>query len=138
MTLRKRIVFTLVPLLALMIVLGGAALVILHRLGGLIDLILRENYVSVIAMERLNDAMADIDSSFHLALTGREAEAKGLYQKSWPSYQDALRLEQDNITLPGEGDLVERLTALSERYRRQGDAYYTHASKDASRQQDYF
>jgi signal transduction histidine kinase len=138
MTLRKRIIFTLVPLLALMIVLGGAALVILHRLGGLIDLILRENYVSVIAMERLNDAVADIDSSFQLALTGREAEAKGLYQKSWPSYRDALRLEQDNITLPGEGELVERLAALSEKYRREGDTYYARPSKDASRQQDYF
>jgi PAS domain S-box-containing protein len=138
MTLRKRIVFTLVPLLALMIVLGGAALVILHRLGGLIDLILRENYVSVIAMERLNDAMADIDSSFHLALTGREGEAKGLYQKSWPMYRDALRLEQDNITLPGEGELVERLAVLSERYRRQGDTYYARSSNDASGQQDYF
>jgi NtrC-family two-component system sensor histidine kinase KinB len=138
MTLRQRIVFTLVPLLLLMFVLGGAALFILHRLGGLIDLILRENYVSVIAMERLNDAVADIDSSFQLALTGREAEATGLYQKSWPLYRDALKLEQDNITLPGEGDLVERLTALSERYRREGDIYYARPSKDASRQQDYF
>jgi PAS domain S-box-containing protein len=121
-----------------MLVLGGAALAILHRLGGQIDLIMRENYVSVIAMERLAEAVAGVDSSFQLALAGRVSEAKEQYQASWASYRDALRLEQDNITLPGEGELVERLVTLSEKYRRQGDTYHGRSSKDTSRQQDYF
>src|SRR5260370_40835189 len=119
MPLRKRIIFSLPPLLALMLVLGGAALAVLHRVGGQIDLILRENYDSVIAMERLNGAVAGIDSSFQLALAGREEKAGRQYEPNWASYRDALQLEQNNITLPGEAELVERLTAWTEQDRHQ-------------------
>ena len=46
-------VLTLLPLLALMAVLGGVGVVLLLRLGGNIDAILRENFDSVVYMERL-------------------------------------------------------------------------------------
>jgi PAS domain S-box-containing protein len=138
MTLRLRIALTLAPLLALTAILGGTAMVLLHHLGGRIDLILRENYDSVIAMERLNEAVAGIDSSFQLALAGRGETAEGQYQSSWTQYQKALWLEQNNITLPGEAELVDRLNALTSQYRRQGDAFYTRPAKDAARHQDYF
>ena len=60
------------PLLALLAVIGGAAATLLYRLGGSIDLILRENYTSVVAMERLNESLERIDSSFQFALAGEE------------------------------------------------------------------
>jgi signal transduction histidine kinase len=138
MTLRYRIALTLAPLLALMVILGSTAMVILHRLGEQIDLILRENYDSVMAMERLNEAVAGIDSSFQLALAGREEKAGQQYEPNWASYRDALQLEQNNITLPGEAELVDRLTALTEQYRRQGDSFHARPAADAVRQQDYF
>ena len=53
LTLQKRIVLTLVPLLALLLILGSAGVVLLYRLGTRVDAILRENYDSVIAMEHL-------------------------------------------------------------------------------------
>ncbi len=138
MTLRYRIALTLAPLLALTVILGGAAMVLLHHLGGQIDLILRENYDSVIAMERLNEAVAGIDSSFELALAGREEKADRQYGPNWTAYRDALQLEQNNITLPGEAELVEQLVTLTGQYRRQGDAFYARPAGDAERQQDYF
>ena len=57
LSLRSRIVLTLLPLLAVLVILGGAGVALLHRLGGRIDAILRENYDSVIAMERLTEAL---------------------------------------------------------------------------------
>src|SRR5437764_13978887 len=110
LTLRWRIFLTLVPLLALLVVLGGAATVLLYRLGGSIDLILRENYASVIAMERLNESLERIDSSFQFALAGEQDKARAQYDQNWPAYRDSLEKEQGNITLPGERALVERLT----------------------------
>src|SRR5262245_10027791 len=64
LSLRWRILLTLVPMLLLVLVLGSVGAVLLHRLGNSIDAILRENYRSVIYMERLNEAVERIDSSF--------------------------------------------------------------------------
>src|SRR5207302_6193048 len=122
-TLRSRILLTLLPLLALLAVLGAAGVVLLQRLGGSIDAILRENYDSVIYMERLKEALERLDSSFTFALAGQEAKARQQYRQQWEPFRDNLELEQNNITLPGEAELVAKLAALSERYRRQGDAF---------------
>ena len=137
MTLRIRIVLTLLPLLALLLVLGGAGVVLLSRLGGRIDEILRENYLSVLYMEDLDDSLERIDSSFQFALTGNEDEARKQYEESWTKYRVSLEKEQKNITLPGEGDLVAKLTAATEAYRRDGDAFFAHADR-TTRNTAYF
>ena len=69
LTLKHRIFLTLVPLLLLLAVLGSAGVVLLLRLGNSINAILRENYASVTSMERLNEAVERIDSSFQNALS---------------------------------------------------------------------
>src|ERR1700755_1272885 len=112
LTLRHRILLTVAPLLLLMAGLGGAGVALLYDLGGRIDLILRENYESVLAMERLNEALERIDSSFQFALAGEDAKAQKQLAENWVGYHDALNIEQGNITLPGEGELVRELDAL--------------------------
>src|SRR5437879_7664587 len=137
--LRFRIVLTLVPLLVVLAILGGTAAVLLYHLGGRIDAILRENYDSVVYMERLNEALDRIDSSFQFALAGEAKKAKQEYEKNWPDYEQSLWQEQHNITLDGERELVERLTDVTTRYRRQGDAFFARpASAVAQRRHDYF
>src|SRR5579859_7870527 len=114
LTLKHRIFLTLVPLLLLLAVLGGTGVVLLWGLGNSVKKILRENYDSVIAMERLNEALERIDSSFQIAISGRDDQelrdkARQQYQEHWDDYRTALEIEQRNITLPGEAQLVDRL-----------------------------
>src|SRR5260370_39680435 len=119
MSLRARVFLTLALLLFLLAVLGGAGVVLLHRLGGRIDAILRENYDSVRAMERLNEAAERIDSAFRLALAGQKQEegAHDLYDANWRLYRGQLGIEKENITLlPAEDRLAK---ALDDRYHRQ-------------------
>jgi signal transduction histidine kinase/HAMP domain-containing protein len=137
-SLRWRILGTVVPLLLLLLALGGAAAVLLHGLGDRIGLILRENYRSVIYMERLNEALERIDSSFQFTLAGREQQARTQYADNWRIYQESLAGEQDNITLPGEGELVAQLQRLTEEYHQQGEAFYRRPSGAAERHHDYF
>src|SRR5579859_1389734 len=111
LTLRQRIFLTLAPLLLLLAVLGTAGVFLLWTLGNRVNAILRENYDSVIAMERLNEALERIDSSFQIALSGRHDEALELkarrqYEQNSLAYRDALQIEQNNITIEGEGALV--------------------------------
>ena len=124
MTFRQRIVVALAPLMILLVVVGGTATVLIYRLGTRIEQILRENYDSVIYMRNLNEALERIDSSFQFALAGREKDAFKQYQDNWKLFKDNLTREQENITLPGEGELVASLTKLSEQYKQQGDAFY--------------
>src|SRR5712672_347725 len=135
LSLRRRLLLTLAPLLALIAALGGAGVVLLQQLGGRVDLILRENYDSVRAMFRLNEAIERIDSAFQFALSGREDEARQQYRDNWPRFDEQLQIEQQNVTLPGEAELVDRLTALSREYRRRGDVFFADAP---NRSRDYY
>src|SRR5262249_42562180 len=78
---------------------------------------------SVRAMFRMNEALERIDSAFQFALAGREAEARQMYGDNWPRYDEQLRVEANNITLPGEAELVTRLTDLTRQYRQAGDLF---------------
>src|SRR5262249_27421297 len=122
----------------LMAVLGGAAVTLLYRLGGSIGTILRDNYDSVLFMERLNEALERIDSSFGFALARRQQKTRDQYQENWKDYLDNLHREQNNIPPPGERELVEKLTALTDRYRQQGDTFYSRKHGDPERDEDYF
>ncbi len=150
LTFRQRILLTLLPLLVLLAVLGSAGVLLIHRLGGSIDVILRENYESVVAMQDLEEALERIDSSFQFMLVARGLEeakerealdekARTAFAKSWHSYDAALSKEQDNITIhPQEDELVDRLVDLTARYRKQGQEFYRRAGQGGVRHQDYY
>src|SRR5262245_27000391 len=138
LSLRWRLVLILLPLLAVLGGLGVAGAVLLFRVGNSIDTILRENYESVLYMERLNESLERIDSSFQFALAGREDKARKQYKDNWPVYDENLRGERKNITLEGEAELVARLGEATERYRGQRDAFFAHPAAERAREEEYF
>src|ERR1700685_4621667 len=138
LTLRRRIFLTLIPLLLLLAVIGTAGIVLLLRLGNSVNAILRENYVSVIAMERLNEALERIDSSYQFALSGRREQARQQDEASWQPYLENLKVEEHNVTLPGEQELVDELVRLTDQYKKRGDAFYALPAGDPRAQQVYY
>ena len=97
LSLRQRILLTVTPLLLLLAGLGGTGAVLLVRLGQRSDAILRENYDSVRAMNRLKSAVAAND---------------------WPEIDAQFLTERSNVTiLPDEPRLVEELGAALDRSR---------------------
>ncbi|HLJ11261.1 MAG TPA: ATP-binding protein [Planctomycetaceae bacterium] len=141
LTLRQRIFSTLAPLLLLLAVLGGAGVILLSRLGDSAKKILRENYDSIIAMERLNEALERIDSSFQFALSKSDEihnKARRQYEQNWPAYLDALNTEKNNITIQGEAELVAELAALTDAYREKGDEFHARPTGDPQQHEKYF
>jgi signal transduction histidine kinase len=138
LTLRHRIVLTLLPLLLLLAVIGSAGVVLLLRLGNSVGSILRENYDSVIAMERLNEALERIDSSFQFSMSGQREKALRQYEENWRGYRESLDIARGNITLEGEADLVQQLSDLTEKYRLKGDAFHNLPVTNQSKEQGYF
>jgi PAS domain S-box-containing protein len=149
-TLRQRILLTLLPLLVLLGILGSAGVLLLQQLGGSIDVILRENYNSVIAMQDLKEALERIDSSFQFMLVAQGLQnpeeqdsltqhALKQFDTNWENYQRALATEQANVTIhPREDGLVDHLTEVTQIYHNQSQKFYQRASAKEVRHQDYY
>jgi two-component system, NtrC family, sensor histidine kinase KinB len=136
MTLRQRIVLALAPLVCLLALIGATGIFLLRHVGDRIDDILRENYVSVLAMVGLNEALERIDSSFQFALQGK-GDAHKEYTKNWVVYDENLTRESNNITLAGEQELVDDLSKLTAEYRDKGDRFFAEATAE-KRSRMYF
>ncbi len=116
-TLRTKLLIGITPLLAIMVGLGLWAIVMFSRLGNNIDVILKENYTSVLAAEGMKESLERMDSALLFGtIGGRETEAAEQFAENRPIFEKQLKIEQNNVTLPGEGRMAERLTALRTRY----------------------
>ncbi|MEI7448588.1 MAG: ATP-binding protein [Desulfomonile sp.] len=103
-------------LLAIIMILGLQSVTLFTELGGSIDSILRENYRSVIACQEMKEALERVDSGILFTLLGYEGEGIELIRKNEKLFEDALGIELNNITLPGEGEKAAYLQDLFRQY----------------------
>ncbi|HEX3849723.1 MAG TPA: hypothetical protein VHW01_02085, partial [Polyangiaceae bacterium] len=115
-SLRSRLFRALLMVGATLIVLCALSTAAVTRLGGAIGLILRENYVSVLACQEMNEALERQDSAALFAASGRSDIAEPMLQQHRAGFAKAFAREAANITLPGEGALVQRVNTLYQSY----------------------
>src|SRR5476651_1419732 len=100
--MRKRILIGLLPLLVLLLVMGIYAVSLFAKLGGAVDVILRENFRSVLAAQNMKEAAERMDSGLFFSLVGEEQRGRQMYNENLPIFRKNLTAELNNITLPGE------------------------------------
>jgi two-component system, NtrC family, sensor histidine kinase KinB len=138
-TLRIKILLGLLPTLAILVALGLWAIVMFARLGGNIDVILRENYRSVLAAEGMKEALERMDSGLLFAVGGREQRGREQFDAHRPRFEQHLRTEQGNITLVGEQQFADDLDRLFRRYLAAADRFFALAPDQSGRRaQVYF
>src|SRR3954451_20956965 len=123
-TLRTRMLLGLAPLPALVVALGLWATVMFSRLGGNIDVILRENYRSVLAAQNMKEALERMDSAALFAIGGRDDRGRTQYGEFRAVFEKNLVIEQNNVTLPGEQEMAGKLTSLYGSYKQLSDRFY--------------
>ncbi len=114
--LRTKLVLGFVGLLAILLTVGVESITLLDDLGGSIDVILRENYKSVIACGQMKEALERMDSGALFALAGEEEQGRTFAAQHRPRFEAALKTELGNITLPGEGERARRVQQLYTAY----------------------
>ena len=120
----------LLPLLGLVSGLGVAGFILLSRLSGRIDLILRETTTASCSWSISTKPWNEWIRAFNSPWPEQERDGKQLYADDWSVYLDNLHKEQNNVTLPGEGELVESLTALTSRYHELAEEFF-HAADES-------
>jgi signal transduction histidine kinase len=124
-------------LLSVLLALGAiGAIVSLDRLGGAIAHILRENYTSVVACERMKESLERLDSAAIFAASGHDDVGRPMFAAHRPAFSKAFELEAANVTLPGEGDFVEQVGRDYAEYVRATDE--TLARPASERMDRYF
>jgi NtrC-family two-component system sensor histidine kinase KinB len=138
MTLNRRILIGITPLLIIFLGVGIYAISLFLKLGGAIDVILRENYQSVVACQNMKDAAEGMNAGLLFTLNGEETRGRLLFQRFAPVFDKNLDIEAHNITLPGEGDLEQKAARLHRDYMQKTAAFMALTPADPSRRALYF
>jgi hypothetical protein len=104
-------------LLLVILIIGIQSIIHLTKLGESIDVILRENYRSVIACQQMKEALERMDSGILFELLGYTQKGDELIRKNELAFEMALEVELHNITLPGEEEKANHLQSLFGQYR---------------------
>ncbi|HLJ55043.1 MAG TPA: hypothetical protein VKT77_08370, partial [Chthonomonadaceae bacterium] len=121
-SLRTQLLLSHLALLTLLAVVMAGAVMDFLRLGKSIDRILKDNYKSVIAAQRMKETLERQDSAATFLLAGQVQKAREQYQTNAPLFREAYETEAHNITEVGEQQAADDIGRLSETYRRQIEA----------------
>ncbi|HEV3065637.1 MAG TPA: ATP-binding protein [Chthoniobacterales bacterium] len=131
--MKKRILLWLCSILVLFLGVGFYAVWLFNQLGGSIEVILRENYQSVLAGQQMKESSERMDSGLAFALAGEEQRGRDLFNSNVPIFQESLKKELNNITLPGEGELAEGIKRSEERYQQLAKTFWGISDLEARR-----
>ncbi len=135
--MKRRIFLGLAPLFILLVATGAFAVSLFAKLGSSVDVILRENFRSVLAGQQMKETAERMDSALFFSLAGEEERGRKMYAENLTAFRENLRIELGNITLPGEQELADKVQRLHGRYAARAEAFWA-ASDAESRRKMYF
>ncbi len=135
--IRTKLSLGLLGLLAIIMIVGIQSVMLLDQLGGSIELILRENYRSIIACYDIKDSLEGVERGALYFFSGYKEDGLALIQENLSNFDKALQVEQNNITLPGEKEKVIQLDSLFSEYKTLIDEVTHVNSSDHSMSQIY-
>jgi signal transduction histidine kinase len=114
--IRQKLALGFGGLLAIVVVIGVMTVSHLDDLGHAIDVILKENYTSVVACQNMNEALERMDSGVLFTLAGHKEEGLALIRDNEERFKAALASELRNVTIPTERQKALRIEELFGRY----------------------
>lgn len=117
MKLQYRILLAQLPALLVILILllwGGRTV---SRLGVESQKIAFENYRSVLAANQMQESIARLDAAEVLRMSGGGQDAQARFVEPITLFESALRVEQANITEPGESEAAEKVQRAWTEYK---------------------
>jgi two-component system, NtrC family, sensor histidine kinase KinB len=118
MTLRTKLVLAQVPLAVALALVCILSITTLTSLALHSQTILKDNYRSVLAAQRMKDALERMeDESAVVLLTSKHDGVLAQLTQHRQQFEAELLVQEGNITEPGEVELTKRLRVLWQRYQ---------------------
>jgi PAS domain S-box-containing protein len=117
LSLRQKLSLGFGGLLLIMLIGGVQSIIQFRYLGKSIDVILKENYHSVVACQDMKEALERMDSGVLFTSLGYQQLGNEQIKKNEEAFEKALQIELHNITVPGEGEKATALQELFTRYK---------------------
>lgn len=136
--IRRKLMLGFGGLLSIVAVIGVLTMAQIDELGYAIDVILKENYRSVVACQDMKESLERMDSGILFTLAGNETEGNRLIEEYGSHFSAALDAELGNITIPGESERAERIKKLFEEYSMAIPLVTTISRPLEERRTDYF
>jgi NtrC-family two-component system sensor histidine kinase KinB len=122
-TLRTKLLLAQAPLALVLGLLGIASIGTVSAVGRQSERILAENYRSVLAAQRMKEALERLDSAAAFRVAGRPDKAGPLEAQNRARFEQELTAQEHNITEPGEAEATAKLRALWTTYSQQLDEF---------------
>jgi len=100
------------------VVLSATGIYFIEKLSKTPDSILKDNYKSIVAAQNMIDQLDNMDNSVvtYLSSKNQKASNERQYNEARAKYVENLKICENNVTEPGEGDLVKELHKASDEY----------------------
>jgi two-component system, NtrC family, sensor histidine kinase KinB len=124
MLLKTKLLLAQVPLTLALLVLATVAIATIGQLGSSSERILQDNYRSVLAAQRMKEAVERLDSAALFIALGRREEGKQLALRHRKVFQEELAVQMQNITEEGEQEASEALSARWQNYLASYESFF--------------
>jgi two-component system, NtrC family, sensor histidine kinase KinB len=132
-TLRTKLLLAQAPLGAAIVALGLVSVVTVTSVGETSGRILKDNYRSVLAMQRMKESIERLDSAALFLVAGQRDKGIAQAAAHRSRFEDELEVQEGNITEAGETDMTRRLRAAWTSYLQSFDRFAAAPSAE-----DYF
>ncbi len=111
MNLYKKILLAESPLVLALVLVCVVSVVVISSLGSHSQLILKDNYRSVLAAQRMKEAIERLDSAALFIVAGERQQGIEQAAKYRPIFEAELKVQEGNITEAGEKEFTDGLRA---------------------------
>src|ERR1044072_3359769 len=121
MNLYRKLLLAQAPIALALAIVGVFSVIVVSNLGRHSQTILKDNYRSVLAAQRMKEAIERMDSAALFIVAGRGDKGETQAAQYRPLFETELKVQESNITEPGEKEVTGRLRASWMEYQRRFD-----------------
>ena len=111
MSLYKKLLLAQAPITIALAVVGVFSVVVVSYLGSHSQTILKDNYRSVLAAQRMKEAIERLDSAALFIVAGERQKGLQQAENNRPVFEAELKVQESNITEAGEKEFTAGLRA---------------------------
>ncbi len=136
MNLRNKLLLSFLIFIAALVALGGWSAWRLRELGGVSQRIIVNNYDTVVAAQDMKESLERMDSAALFLLLGDRDRALAQFNQHRARFDAAFEKAANNITEPGEPQIIESIRRRRDEYYRRFEAFVAEGERRQS--ESYF